>query len=314
MLEASNLVKNYISAGYNKIHLDTSMGCKGEPEALTDEISALRTIKLLKIAEETAKKNNFKLPYYIIGTEVPAPGGANHLLNEITPTTPMAAKKTIDTHVSLIKNEGLGEIIPRIIGLVVQPGVEFGNQNIIRYDRKKVTTLCNVLKDYPNWIFEAHSTDFQSKHKLAELVKDGFSILKVGPELTFSLREGLYALDLIAGELSHSYGNRPLYKTMEQLMVATPSHWENYYFGNNTEKYFQRHYSLSDRIRYYWDQEAAKNATKHLFETLKDKKIPSTLINQFLPSAKKFADKSLNPRDLIISKITENLKSFTEVC
>ena len=314
MRKASELVKNYVSAGFNKIHLDTSMGCKDEPNRISDELSAIRATKLLGIAEITAKKNNLPPPHYVIGTEVPAPGGANHLLNKVIPTTSKNATKTIEMHLNKINIEGYSDVIPRIIGVVVQPGVEFGNQNIVSYDRKKTTLLKKILNDYPNLIFEAHSTDYQGGHRLSELVQDGFLILKVGPELTFSLREGLYGLDLIASELFGSYGNRPLYKTMEELMVSNPSHWKDYYFGTNIEMRSLRHYSLSDRIRYYWNTETAKNAVDELYNTIRGKKIPYTLIKQFLPSETKFADIPLEPSNLLISKITQNLQVYSKAC
>lgn len=314
MKKASELVKNYVSAGFNKIHLDTSMGCKDEPHKISDELSAIRATKLLGIAEITAKKNNLPPPHYVIGTEVPAPGGANHLLKKVMPTTPKNAIKTIETHLNKINIEGYSDAIPRIIGVVVQPGVEFGNQNIVSYDRKKTTLLNKILNDYPNLIFEAHSTDYQGGPKLRELVQDGFLILKVGPELTFSLREGLYGLDLIASELLGSYGDRPLYKKMEELMVSNSIHWKDYYFGTNIEKRSLRHYSLSDRIRYYWNTETAINAVDELFNTTRGKKIPLTLIKQFLPSETKFADIPLEPRDLLISKIIHNLQVYSKAC
>ena len=163
-------------------------------------------------------------------------------------------------------------------------------------------------------IFEAHSTDYQGGPRLRELVQDGFLILKVGPELTFSLREGLYGLDLIASELLGSYGDRPLYKKMEELMVSNPIHWKDYYFGTNSKKRLLRHYSLSDRIRYYWNTETAKNAVGELYNTIRGKKIPYTLIKQFLPSETKFADIPLEPRDLLISKIIHNLQVYSKAC
>ena len=314
MQKASELVRSYVVAGFNKIHLDTSMGCKDEPRMISDQLSAIRTIKLLKIAETTAQETNLPPPHYVIGTEVPAPGGANHLLHDVIATTPKNAKKTIDAHLNIMKNQGLSDVIPRVIGLVVQPGVEFGNHNVIYYDRKKAIGLKTILEDYPNLIFEVHSTDYQGEKKLSELVKDGFLILKVGPELTFSLREGLYGLDLIASELFSSYGNRPLYKKIEALMSSNPSHWKDYYFGDNMEKRLLRHYSLSDRIRYYWNTEVAINAVEELFGTIQGKKIPNTLIKQFLPLQTKFANKPLDPRDLLISKITENLQVYGRAC
>ena len=45
--------------------------------------------------------------------------------------------------------------------------------------------------------------------QLADLVRDGFAILKVGPGLTFALREALYGLDRIAEELFPGGGTNP---------------------------------------------------------------------------------------------------------
>ena len=53
MLNADDLIKSYVAAGFKKIHLDCSMSCEGDPVPLTDEIVAERAARLAKIAEET---------------------------------------------------------------------------------------------------------------------------------------------------------------------------------------------------------------------------------------------------------------------
>ena len=50
-------------------------------------------------------------------------------------------------------------------------------------------------------VFEAHSTDYQTAGALRALVEDRWAILKVGPALTFALREALFALSAIEEEL-----------------------------------------------------------------------------------------------------------------
>ncbi len=72
------------------------------------------------------------------------------------------------------------------------------NHNVIIYGRTKSRGLSQLLESEPQFVFEAHSTDYQGESALAALVQDGFPILEVGPELTFVLREALCALDLIA--------------------------------------------------------------------------------------------------------------------
>ena len=58
-------------------------------------------------------------------------------------------------------------------------------------------------------VYEAHSTDYQSPAALAQMVKDHFAILKVGPWLTFAFREVILALGTIEREmLQTSAGTR----------------------------------------------------------------------------------------------------------
>lgn len=134
----------------------------------------------------------------------------------------------------------------RVIGLVVQPGIEFGNHNIIRYDRAKAQGLAAVLNGFPALVFEAHPTDYQGAASLCELVSDSFAILKIGPELTFSLRERLYALDLIASDLVINYGERALMKRMETLTLNRRGDWHRDYYGTKATRHMLRHYALSD--------------------------------------------------------------------
>ena len=78
MQRAKAMIEAYARAGFTKLHLDTSMGCAGEPAALADEVTAERAAALAKVAEGAA--GTALAPVYIIGTEVPVPGGAQHAL------------------------------------------------------------------------------------------------------------------------------------------------------------------------------------------------------------------------------------------
>jgi D-tagatose-1,6-bisphosphate aldolase subunit GatZ/KbaZ len=176
------------------------------------------------------------------------------------------------------------------------------------YDRPKAADLTGVLDDDPQLVFEAHSTDFQGQNSLSEMVQDGFAILKVGPELTFVLREALYALDLIASDLLPEYGDRPLYQTMEALMRAKSEHWDTHYTGE--DKQLLRHYSLSDRIRYYWPEPGAKVAVGKLMKALDGRIIPIELLWQHLPEAAHFADKPCNPEDILVWRVTRSLATY----
>ncbi|NVK07386.1 MAG: class II D-tagatose-bisphosphate aldolase, non-catalytic subunit [Marivivens sp.] len=133
-------------------------------------------------------------------------------------------------------------------------------------------------------VFEAHSTDYQNISGLSALVEGGFSILKVGPWLTFALREALYGLDAISDVLDgHAPQNR-LMDAMEAFMANKPDNWAKYYEGNAEELFVQRHFSFSDRIRYYWPDQKAVQAAEALRSRIGNKNIPAPLLSQYLPN------------------------------
>ena len=78
MDKAEAMIAAYARAGFTKLHLDTSMGCAGEPVALSDALTAGRAARLARSAEANAGD---VAPVYVIGTEVPVPGGATHALD-----------------------------------------------------------------------------------------------------------------------------------------------------------------------------------------------------------------------------------------
>jgi D-tagatose-1,6-bisphosphate aldolase subunit GatZ/KbaZ len=281
MARAEAMVAAYVEAGFEKIHLDTSMGCAGEPIALADELTATRAARLAAAAEKAALRSGSRPPVYIIGTEVPPPGGATHALDELKITRPEAAVKTLDVHRKAFAEAGVQAAIERIIGIVVQPGVEFGNANVAIYQPDRAKTLIGALEQMPGLLFEAHSTDYQPADALAALVDDGFAILKVGPGLTFALREALYGLDAIAGALADKPRALSLVATMEAIMLDQPGHWQSHYGGTAEEQRLQRHFSYSDRIRYYWPDARALAAVDDLFAHFADD-VPETLISQYL--------------------------------
>ncbi|TAW05661.1 D-tagatose-bisphosphate aldolase, class II, non-catalytic subunit [Rhizobium ruizarguesonis] len=281
MLRAMAMVTAYVEAGFEKIHLDTSMGCAGEPMALDDELTAARAARLARVAEEAALRSGHRPPVYIVGTEVPPPGGATHALEEIEITRADAAIKTLAVHQASFAKAGLASAMERVIGIVVQPGVEFGNTDVAFYKPERAKSLIRSLDDMPGLVFEAHSTDYQPAEALSALVDDGFAILKVGPGLTFALREALYGLDAIADVLAGRTPRTGLVATMEKIMVEQPASWAAHYGGSPDEQRLQRHFSYSDRIRYYWPDPRASAAVGELFRRLPDE-IPETLISQYL--------------------------------
>jgi D-tagatose-bisphosphate aldolase class II non-catalytic subunit len=310
MAKAEDMMAAYVEAGFRKIHLDASMGCAGEPTALDDETTARRAARLAKRAEEVASRMGGAMPLYVIGTEVPPPGGADHVIDTIEPTSLAAVRRTLEVHREIFAEAGLSDALERVIAIVVQPGVEFGNENVLFYDRAKARHLAGLLHETRGIVYEAHSTDYQTPDALKELVEDGFAILKVGPQLTFGLREALYGLDLIASDMLPDYGERPLYAAMEALMVSDPKDWQGHYHGTPQEERLQRHYSLSDRIRYYWNRPEAMQAVDRLTAALSGEVVPATLFRQHLPAFGAFAGNPLDPQELLIAAVRNELANY----
>ncbi len=283
MQKAEAMIADYAKAGFTKLHLDTSMGCEGEPEALPDEKTAVRAARLAKVAEANKGPTT---PVYVIGTEVPVPGGATHELDELELTKPDSVATTYNVHKRAFEDVGLQDAFSRVVGMVVQPGVEFGHTDVVQFDALKAKALSATLNSLPGIVFEAHSTDYQSDDNLRALVANGFSILKVGPWLTFAMREALYALDAVADVIEGELPKGGVIAAMEGIMKASPDNWQKYYTGDETELWLQRHFSLSDRIRYYWPEPKARKAIEDLYTRLEGKQLPQPVLSQYLPLAK----------------------------
>lgn len=314
MDKAEALVSAYAGAGYRKIHLDCSMRLAGDPDPIPDELVAARSARLLAAAEAAAADGGTA---YVIGTEVPVPGGAHETIERLTPTSPDAARRTLAAHRRAFAEAGIEAVWPRIAALVVQPAVEFDHLRVVDYDRSGTALLQRVLDDEPDMVFEAHSTDYQTPERLAALVEDHWAVLKVGPGLTFALREGLFALAAIEAELVPAGERSDLPGVVERRMLAEPGEWRGYYEGDEQEQRIARRYSYSDRMRYYWPDPAIREAEERLYRNLERRGIPLPLISQFLPDQYRRVRAGRlepGPRDLVIDKVRDALRPYSAAC
>ena len=318
MANADDLIKSYVAAVFKKIHLDCSMSCANDPVPLTDEIVAERAARLAKVAEETCMAHFGESDLvYVIGTEVPVPGGAHETLTDLAVTTPDAARATLQAHYHAFEKHGMEGIWPRIIALVVQPGVEFDHTHIIDYQPQKAVALSKMVEDYDTLVFEAHSTDYQTPQSLRQLVIDHFAILKVGPALTFALREALFSLAAIEEELLPAKACSGLRHVLESVMLDRPEYWQSHYHGDGNARRLARGYSYSDRVRYYWPDSQIDEAFERLVRNLADDPIPLPLISQYLPLQYvkvREGDLSATPRELIINHIQDILQQYHCAC
>jgi D-tagatose-1,6-bisphosphate aldolase subunit GatZ/KbaZ len=281
MRKAADLVRGYVAAGFRKIHLDCSMPCGGDGKVLPEEQVAARAAELAVASEQAWREAGGEAPAYVIGTEVPTPGGATEDLSTLAVTTPKAAGATVEAHRQAFSRAGLEAAWPRVVALVVQPGVEFDHHKVIEYRPREAKALSGFIDGQSQFVFEAHSTDYQPAQALRALVRDHFAILKVGPGATFALRESLWGLAAIEQSLdSHAPDLR---KVVLATMHADPQHWRGHYHSDGASLDLDLQYSLSDRIRYYWPYPEVQRAVDAMRQRLDRKPIPMTLLSQFLP-------------------------------
>jgi D-tagatose-1,6-bisphosphate aldolase subunit GatZ/KbaZ len=164
-------------------------------------------------------------------------------------------------------------------------------------------------------VFEAHSTDFQRDFAYGALVTDGFAILKVGPGLTFAMREAIFALADIEKEIVPPKDQSGLAETVRAVMMENPVHWRDYYKGADQEKLLFNSYS--DRIRYYWPDPRIETAMAKLITNLSAMPLPDILLSRYLPAQYariREGELKRDPELLILDKIRDVLRLCSDAC
>lgn len=320
MEKAREMIRHYVRAGAAKIHLDASMTLADDPPgALDDATGAERTAELCAAAEGERPAGSLG-PVYVIGTEVPPPGGERADASGPVLTRPEHAARTLERTRAAFRARGLDAAWDRVIGLVVQPGVEFGDEGVHEYDPPAARPLTAFIESVPGIVFEAHSTDYQKADGLSALVRDHFAILKVGPWLTFAFREAVFALAAMEEEW---LGQRPgvtlsrLPQVVDEVMEKDPAYWRDFYRGDEARLRFARRWSFSDRIRYYWPRPEVQAALAQLLANLEGQPVPWPLLSQHLPGAYRAVrerGQAPHPRELIRFHIGEVIDLYARAC
>ncbi len=324
MARARDLVREFVLAGFTKIHLDASMRLADDPpdRPLDETTVAQRAADLCAVAEAALDllPANAPRPVYVVGSEVPIPGG--ELADSVAPavTSVDAVERTLDATRRAFTARGVGSALERVLALVTQPGVEFGDAVIFAYDERAAAALASRAPDQPPLVYEAHSTDYQPEEALGAMVRDHFAVLKVGPGLTFALRETLFALEAIEREW---LVRRPgvvasgLRDTLQRVMIEHPEHWQPYFGGAEDELRFARDFSFSDRSRYYWPQPEVRASVERLVGNLSAHPIPLALLSQYLPiqyRAVRGGTLPNDPRALIRAGIGTVVDAYARAC
>jgi D-tagatose-1,6-bisphosphate aldolase subunit GatZ/KbaZ len=326
MAKAREMVRQYALSGCTKIHLDTSMRLADDPgdasTPLDPHVIADRCAELCGAAEAVHSEREpgngrSTAPLFVIGTEVPPPGGSDEADEELPITSATDLKETIRVTREAFSRHGLQDAWKRVVAVVVEPGVGHGDHTVVDYDREKATHLASVIADFPELVLEGHTTDYQRPRALKEMVEDGIAILKVGPALTYAARETIFMLERMEEEL---LGDDPAVElsrfsdTLDDAMVQHPRHWRAYYHGTARDVQFARKYSLFDRARYYLTEESVDASLDRLLANLRSTDIPLPLISQFLPCQHaKLREGSLakDPEVFIRDRIMEILRAYS---
>lgn len=316
MEKSVELIRAYVAAGFSKIHLDASMSCADDPTPLDPMVVAERAAILCKAAETTATDEQKRALTYVIGTEVPVPGGEASTIGTVHVTREKDAARTLETHQIAFRALGLEDALSRVIAIVVQPGVEFDHTQIIHYQPHAAEALSGWIKQTP-MVYEAHSTDYQTRQAYHALVRDHYAILKVGPALTFALREAIFALAQMENELVSPERRSRVLEVIDEVMLNEPGYWKKYYHPTWSQAMVDIHFSLSDRTRYYWPHPRIRQSVEKLTANLNEVSLPLGLISQFMPvQLERLSEGSLTltPHNLIIDKIQDVLRAYRFGC
>ncbi len=320
---AKVLVHDYVRAGFTKIHIDTSMRLADDDQnaRLSDETIASRGATLAKVCEEAylelLEENPEAIhPVYIVGSEVPIPGGAQEEDAGMQVTKPEDFKNTMAAFEKAFEEHGIHDAWKHVIAAVVQPGIEEKDAGCEEYDRERAKELMASIKEFDNLVFEVHSSDYQTKYKLREVVQDGGGILKVGPGLTYAAREGIFSLCCIEEELAKVYGFETSHfkEVLDEVMLENPNKWAPYYHGTPEEIAFKRKYSFSDRSRYYMPNPKVQAALDTLMKNLTEHPASLPLLSQYMPMQYTMIREGTlknTPEELIKSRVVYTIEEYT---
>ena len=313
------MIAEYVSAGFRKIHLDCSMSCADDPPVLSDDGGrsahggavragggCLADVRRRAAASTwSARKSRCRA-----APRKPCTSSPSRRRRQRAPPSPRMRRR--------LPRPALGSAWERVIGLVVQPGVEFDHDRVIDYRPDKARALSDCIRQLPHLVFEAHSTDYQTPRLFG---RPGARSLRhsqggTGADLR-AARGGLGARSHRAASGAANRTARtcgplswapcgPIRPTGASTTTARASGLE-----------LQLEYSLSDRIRYYWPVGSVVAALERLRAAFEDGTAPLALISQYLPGAYdavRAGEIAARVPDLVVHHVRQVLARYSQAC
>jgi D-tagatose-1,6-bisphosphate aldolase subunit GatZ/KbaZ len=324
MGHAARLVADLVAAGFSKLHIDTTAPCRDDPReadgTLPVELVVARTADLMAVAEQAAHKLRSRPPLYVVGSDVPAPGGTTDPTGRPRVSDPRQVAHVLAAIRKTLAGRGLDPVWPRVLAVVVRTGAEFSSHRVMPFDPVAAQPLVAYIASQPGLVYEAHSTDYQAPEALQALVANGFAILKVGPWLTYTFRETVFGLaaverEMLAGRKSVQLSD--LAAVLDAAMVADPRHWSQHYHGTARERAWLRVNAFADRIRYYWSYPRPAAALARLLANLRRFPPCPQLIAAHLPAMSPTAadtHPAVDPETLIRQRIGAVIDLYAAAC
>jgi len=298
------LIENFLKEEFCKIHIDTSIKCKDD-KYINNEIIFDRTSKILS---HPKIKKKIKNKFIIIGTEVPLSGSGD------TEKVVVTKQKQIEDEVRKFRDilKSL-KIKNKLFGLVVEPGMKYNHSSILKPNLSSFSKKKKLSKKN-NFVYEAHSTDYQSQLILKKLVKNNFKFLKVGPELTYNYSRSLFLMHNIEKKI-YKKNDSNIKNILIASMKKKNKYWKNYYEKKNPKLLI---HSKLDRMRYYFNIKSVESSVKILKKNINQlniKKIKSLLSSDMKKEFLFYNKKNLSNYDIIkLIFISKSLKKYFKAC
>jgi D-tagatose-1,6-bisphosphate aldolase subunit GatZ/KbaZ len=319
MKKTCTFISDLVSLGSNILGIHAGMPLKGDPadKLLSQEEIILREVALYQAAESAAAAlPDEEKPLYVIDVH-PGQGMTEDQTNIIHKEDVEIA---VDRFAKTAMAAGLPEMKERLLAVRIFLGAGYDSEKIVPFDSSLINELGGCVYGDKPVVLEVQRTDFQPQTVLDQLVDNHFAFMRIGQELTYTMREALFSMAMMENETM--IGKPGVYLSnfiieLDRAMQSAPRHWQKYYTGNGFEQLIARKYSLYDRSRFYWEDKEVRKTKKRLFDNLIEYPIPLTVMRQFMPRQYErvvAGELENKPDALVMDAVRYALRRYSRAC